>query len=357
MTNRHRLFISILGIITGLALTTLPLNASAAKGSGSGKNRRAGASQQRNKNQSARKAGASKAAGNAQRKAAASTARKATRSNATAVKRPTVRPRPGTGSVGSVGQTSASQTALPKAPANTAASPPADSATTTALALPVTASSAGVSVLAAAPAAQSSDPNQGTSGFRLSGLGPGVALPAKGKIAPDFHLTNIDGTSVNSSELRGKTVVLQFGSLSSPIYRSTVSAMNALSAEAPADTIFVLAYTQEAHPVGSPSPYADGEWVPMKDREEGVLIAQTTTLQERLKTAQRAASSLNDKRIVAVDDVDDAVWKAYGGRANSVFVISPEGKIVMASEYPDPSRIAGLIGKAMDENVAQAPRQ
>ena len=352
MTNRRGIFISALAILTGLAFMALPIDASAAKSSGGGKNRKPEASQQRLKNQNARKAGASKAAGNAQRKAAASSARKTARGNATAVNRPTSRPRPGTGGFGNVGQTSGSQTVRPGSPPNKEkATAPGDAVTTTAAALALNPASSAASSLASAN--KLADQNKGTSAYRLSGLGLGVSLPAKGGLAPDFRLTNLDGTSVNSSELRGKTVVLQFGSLSSPIYRSTVSAMNALSAEAPANTVFLVAYTQEAHPVGSPSPYADGEWVPMKDREEGVLIPQTTTLQERLKTAQRAASSLSDKRIVAVDDVDNAAWKAYGGRANSVFIISPEGNIVMASEYPDPAATGAFLKKATQRIAGQ----
>ncbi len=325
MSIRRGVFVLLTAILAGLIVLGLPFNAAAAKGAGGGKNRKAAASQQRNMKQGQRKAGMGKAPGNAQRKAAASPVRKSPRATM----------KPGTGVVKDVVTTSASRSMAPSA----------DSLTTksSALGLNTTTASAPASVLA--PANKSSAQEKGPTGFRLSGLGMGVALPAMGNPAPDFRLTKLDGTQISSNDLRGQTVILQFGSLSSPIYRSTVSAMNALSADAPANTIFLVAYTQEAHPVGSPSPYADGEWVPVKDREEGILIAQTTTVEQRMDTARRAVSSLSDKRIVAVDDVSNAVWKAYGGRANSVFIISPEGKIVMASEYPDLAATAAYLKK------------
>lgn len=207
---------------------------------------------------------------------------------------------------------------------------------------PTSVSAVTAPAVAPAPPAGPATAQPGTF-FRMSGLGVGVPLPTEGKPAPEFRLTDPDGKVIASADLRGHTVVLQFGSVTSPVYRGTVAAMNDVRGRAPKDTVFVLAYTQEAHPKGEKSPYSDQEWIPLKNQEEDVLLPQTRTLEERLANARRAAATLGEQRVVGVDGMDNAAWRAFGGRANSVFVIGPDGVLNAAWEYPDPAALAGYL--------------
>ena len=189
------------------------------------------------------------------------------------------------------------------------------------------------------PASREPAAGHAAASFRMSGLGVGVPLPAEGTPAPDFRLTSPGGTSVGSVDLRGRTVVLQFGCITSPVYRGTIAAMNDLRGRASTDTQFLVVYTQEAHPKGGNSPYSDREWIPLKNVEDKVLVPQPGTLDERMENARRVAATMGEGRAVAVDGMDNAVWRAFGGRANSVFVIAPDGVIRAAWEYPDPAAL------------------
>lgn len=191
----------------------------------------------------------------------------------------------------------------------------------------------------APPASPEPAADHAAASFRMSGLGVGVPLPAEGKPAPDFRLTSPDGTPVGSADLRGRTVVLQFGCITSPVYRGTIAAMNDVRGRASTDTQFLVVYTQEAHPRGANSPYSDREWIPLKNVEDKVLVPQPGTLDERMENARRVAATMGEGRAVAVDGMDNAVWRAFGGRANSVFVIAPDGVIRAAWEYPDPAAL------------------
>lgn len=52
--------------------------------------------------------------------------------------------------------------------------------------------------------------------------------PRMGEIAPDFELTDLDGTTVRLRHLRGRPVVIGFGSYSCPIFSDRVPAMERL---------------------------------------------------------------------------------------------------------------------------------
>ena len=71
--------------------------------------------------------------------------------------------------------------------------------------------------------------------------------PRIGDLAPDFELADLDGNSVRLSDLRGRPVVLEFGSYTCPIFSDRVPAMEQLAREHP-DASFLVIYVREAHP-------------------------------------------------------------------------------------------------------------
>jgi hypothetical protein len=222
-------------------------------------------------------------------------------------------------------------------------------ATTPSLPVQSNAAESSRATTATASAAPLSDPyviaSQGDGLTRFSRVGvEGAVMPRVGDVAPPFSVKALDGSPVSLESHRGKTLVLQFGSLSCPVYRGHIDAMKELVGRAPKDTAFLLVYTTEAHPKGSASPYSNREWVPLKNEQEGVLPAQPATFEARCALAREARARFGEKMPVAVDGMDNAAWKAYGARANSAFVIGPEGRIVAVQEWAEPRELARVLG-------------
>jgi thiol-disulfide isomerase/thioredoxin len=85
------------------------------------------------------------------------------------------------------------------------------------------------------------------------------ATVARGQMAPDFTLPYSAGEgSLTLSSLRGKPVVLVFGSHTCNVFRRDIPALRKLYDETFANAKFVLVYVREAHP--------NDEWV-MPDNE------------------------------------------------------------------------------------------
>ncbi len=53
--------------------------------------------------------------------------------------------------------------------------------------------------------------------------------PHTGEVAPDFELLDLDGTPVRLRDLRGRPVVIEFGSYSCPIFSDRVPEMERLA--------------------------------------------------------------------------------------------------------------------------------
>ncbi len=185
----------------------------------------------------------------------------------------------------------------------------------------------------------------GQARFSSAAIGATGSMPRIGDVAPALRLTTTDGSVVTLDEFRGRTLVLQFGSLTCPVYRGNIAAMKSLREKAPPNVAFLLVYTTEAHPSGSPSPYANREWVPEKNTLENALKPQTTTLEQRLANAAELRSRFGETGLVAVDGMDNAAWKAFGSRPNSAFVIGPDGRIVLAQEWLEPVSLSKALPK------------
>jgi hypothetical protein len=88
---------------------------------------------------------------------------------------------------------------------------------------------------------------------------PAQATPEAGEVAPDFTLHDVDGRNpVNLTDLRGKPVVLFFGSCTCPLFRRAIPDMQAVSAAFQDRAHVYVIYIREAHPsAGRPTPADD----------------------------------------------------------------------------------------------------
>ena len=182
--------------------------------------------------------------------------------------------------------------------------------------------------------------------------GRGGPDPAKGpnvgEPAPDFELADLDGKRLNLKSLRGKPVVVEFGSYTCPVFRRQVDGLAALRAEFGDDVQWLMIYTAEAHPT-------DGRVAPINSRA-GIEIPQHTSFEKRLECAKLCKEKLNLKLHVLVDSFDDKVTKAYGGHPNRGYVVDREGKIVSKQIWIEPVATRKALNAILQRTDSEAPK-
>jgi hypothetical protein len=177
------------------------------------------------------------------------------------------------------------------------------------------------------------------------------AAPALGETVPDLVLSDLSGNEVVLADLLGNgPVVLQLGSRSCPVFRYRRYGMEKLQERFGDRVQFLVIYTQEAHPVGSKSPYVDREWNPWINRWTGVRITQPTTDEERRQLAQATLEDLELRGQLMVDGLDNAAWLAFGAASAPAFVLASDGRVVLSQVWVDPKPIADLLEELLDES-------
>ncbi|WP_157851035.1 peroxiredoxin family protein [Gordonia phthalatica] len=164
--------------------------------------------------------------------------------------------------------------------------------------------------------------------FRLE---PGAMLkpggPQIGEIAPDFTASRLDGTEIALSELRGKTVVLETGSVTCPQYVSRVDPMNEMAARYP-DAEFLVLYVREAHPGGRLPAHADAA--------HKSIAARVAVDEER------------EGRTILLDDLNGTAHQKYGSLPNTVHVIDPHGIVAYRAAFNEPTSTEAALRKILD---------
>ena len=86
---------------------------------------------------------------------------------------------------------------------------------------------------------------------------------------------------------------------------------------------FYVVYIQEAHPIDA--------WQVDSNLEDDVLVASTTTREERAQVAGLCLKRLEIELPALVDEPDDRVEKAYTGWPDRLYVVDAEGKVALKS--------------------------
>ena len=163
--------------------------------------------------------------------------------------------------------------------------------------------------------------------FKLRDLYGG---PEPGASAPEFNLKTIEGRFVSLQDLRARNpVVLVTGSYSCPAFRASSRAIEELHSRYSDRLTFLVLYTVEAHPKGSQSPYrTGGEQASRLNSHDGILVKQPQKYEERVKLAARCRDALSLDMVMAIDDMDNQVWAAYGSAPNAAYLIDRDGKVI-----------------------------
>ncbi len=155
-------------------------------------------------------------------------------------------------------------------------------------------------------------------GHTMDRLG-GVCI---GEPAPDFAATRVDGTRVALSDYRGKSVVLETGSVTCPMYAGRIETMNALAYRFP-EVEFLVLYVREAHP--------------------GERIGPHRRHADKVANARLAVQEDGEARTIVVDDQLGTAHHRYGAMPNTVHVIDAQGVVVFRAMWNDPDAVENVL--------------
>ncbi len=177
--------------------------------------------------------------------------------------------------------------------------------------------------------------------------GPVKSSPAVevGQAAPDFSLKTLDGKPVSLASLKGRLVVLVFGSYTTPTFRDHLPALEKLAKENGSKASFYILYTSEAHAVG--------DWEVDRNKDEKILVEQPKTETERQSLAKQAASTLNITVPILIDEMDNAVAQAYGLAPNGAVVIGRDGAVVARQHWFEPMSLRQQLDGAVAARAAK----
>ena len=111
-----------------------------------------------------------------------------------------------------------------------------------------------------------------------------------------------------------------------------------------------MVHTIEAYPVGSASPYTQGqEFInPISSYDwNSKPIKQPATYEDRLKQAKQSIKEIQITIPMLVDDMDNAIWCTYGPASNIAYLINTDGTIVARQLNYDPVEMEKAILKLL----------
>lgn len=179
-----------------------------------------------------------------------------------------------------------------------------------------------------------------------------TTAPAVGEPAPRFTLTDLGGKEVELASLIGeRPIVLQLGSHSCPVYRYRRFDMEPLWKHYGDRVHFLIVYTVEAHPVGSKSPFAEGEWDLLINKLVGVRVEQPESFEARREQAATSQRKLHLAPMMVVDEMDNETWRAWGAASSPAFVIDQQGRIAARQVWLQPKEIRKVLDRLLAGGV------
>ena len=140
---------------------------------------------------------------------------------------------------------------------------------------------------------------------------------------PLFALKAQDGKEIDLAALN-KWIVLETGSFTCPQYISNIEEMKEIR-EKFQDVVFIVLYVREAHP--------------------GNHIKPPKTTNEKTDMAKRAISEYKEDRLILIDEIDGHIHSKIGLRPNSIYLISPQGKVYFRSDWNVPHELERALNR------------
>ena len=175
----------------------------------------------------------------------------------------------------------------------------------------------------------------------LQTSGPDVGSPV-----PDVRMIELNGHAFTPSKYKGHVLVLEFGSMSCPVFRQHAQEMETLKTAEGPRAFFMIVYTREAFPAGDKDV--------QRNKDEGISVLQAKTLDERKAEALEAQRELRITIPMSVDSMDDAVSNAYGTFPNGAVVIGKDGTIAARQQWTNPDTLRVAIDQAYAAPIGES---
>lgn len=152
-----------------------------------------------------------------------------------------------------------------------------------------------------------------------------------GDEAFDCILTQLDGAAVHLSDLwADQPIVVEFGSISCPIFVERIERMNDLMSRYDDEVKFFVVYVREAHP--------------------GEQIRPHRSMEEKLACARRVQEQEDINRTVLIDDIEGTMHRAYAPLPNAAYVIGTDGVVAHSADWVEPARLDGVLDELLAAN-------
>ena len=152
-----------------------------------------------------------------------------------------------------------------------------------------------------------------------------------GEQAADATLQTLEGEPIQLSDLWDDgPVVVEFGSITCPIFAGKVDAMDELAKKYADGVDFYVVYTREAHP--------------------GQRYHRHTSFEQKCQHARDAKAAESIDRTVLVDDVDGTMHRQYDALPNSVYAIGRDGIVAHRADWLDADRLDGELEELLAQD-------
>lgn len=151
----------------------------------------------------------------------------------------------------------------------------------------------------------------------------------EGGSAQDGVVYDLQGNAVQLSRLwQERPMVLEFGSITCPVFVGKVPSMNSLESQYQGKADFYVLYTREAHP--------------------GRNYGAHRNLEQKLQCAVDLREQEGVGRTILVDGVEGTLHGTYGAMPNSVYLIGTDGVVAHRADWLNP----GVLKQRLDELLA-----
>lgn len=150
-----------------------------------------------------------------------------------------------------------------------------------------------------------------------------------GDEALDATVYTLDGDRVHLSSLwEDRPAVIEFGSITCPIFAGKVAAMDELASRYENDVNFYVVYSREAHP--------------------GQRYHRHTSFEQKYQYARDVKRDESIERDVLVDDVDGTMHRGYDSLPNSVYVVGRDGVVAHRADWLDIEVLDERLAELLD---------
>ncbi len=178
---------------------------------------------------------------------------------------------------------------------------------------------------------------------RAAALPAGEPSPLVGRPAPDVELHTASGGTLRLSSLRGRPVLLAFGSFTCPQFRHGAPVLNRLYERYRDRVEFRLVYMREAHP--------QGEWQSTINARQGVSLPEARSERERGEHAGLCRTRLAIPYEAVLDGMNGAAEHAFSAFPSRAFVVDRTGKVTYATALDEESLRPEALAAALDAVV------